>query len=73
MIQPNIDIEPGKVNVIGRNGYGYDATPLNGKLYIVGKYIVVVEDGKCRETICRATKANVRRYANSDPLIWSQH
>ena len=46
--------------VIGRNGYAYDATPLGGNLFIVGKFIVVVEDGKCGETICRATKAAVQ-------------
>ena len=50
-----------QTTVTGRNGYEYDATHINGNLYIVGKFIVVVEDGKCEDTICRATKANVKR------------
>ena len=49
--------------VIGRNGFEYDATSINGNLFVVGKFIVLVEDGMCRETICKATKANVKRYA----------
>jgi hypothetical protein len=47
--------------VIGRNGFAYDATQISSELFIVGKFIVVVEEGKCEETICRATKANVKR------------
>jgi hypothetical protein len=50
------------IEVIGRNGYIYFATHINGDLYVVGKYVVRVEDGKCRETICRATKANLARF-----------
>jgi hypothetical protein len=49
--------------VIGRNGYEYDAQHIGGELFIVGKFIVKVEDGKCEDTICRATKANVKRLA----------
>ncbi len=49
--------------VIGRNGYEYDAQHLSGNLYIVGKFIVTVVDGKCDETICKATKANVAKYS----------
>jgi len=49
--------------VIGRNGYEYDAKHIGGDLFIVGKFIVKVEDGKCEDTICRATKANVARLA----------
>ena len=48
--------------VTGRNGYIYPATLISGNLYIVGKYIVTVVDGRCDETIARATKANVARY-----------
>jgi hypothetical protein len=50
------------VNVIGRNGSIYPATPVQGNLYIVGKFIVVVEDGRCVDTVCKATKANLARY-----------
>ena len=50
--------------VIGRNGYAYDATHIRGTHYIVGHYVVVVEDGKCGKTICRATKANLKRLWN---------
>jgi hypothetical protein len=47
--------------VIGRNGFEYDAQNINGDLFIVGKFIVRVENGKVEDTICRATKANVKR------------
>ena len=50
-----------ETTVMGRNGYEYDAVQINDDLYIVGKFIVTVEDGKCEDTICRATKANVKR------------
>lgn len=49
--------------VKGRNGFDYDAVQINDNLYIVGKFIVIVEDGKCEETICLATKANVSKHA----------
>ena len=52
-----------KVTVRGRNGYDYDATPVKGELFIVGKFIVEVIDGKCERTICKATKANVAKYS----------
>jgi len=52
-----------ETTVMGRNGYEYDAVQINDNLYIVGKFIVTVEDGKCEDTICRATKANVKRLA----------
>ena len=47
--------------VIGRNGYEYDAIQVKGNLFIVGKFIVLVEDGECKETVCKATKANIAR------------
>jgi len=47
--------------VIGRNGYVYDATHISGNLYIVGKFIVEVINGQCAATICKATKANIAR------------
>lgn len=50
--------------VTGRNGFEYDAKHLRNDLYIVGTFIVRVEDGKCTETICKATKANVKSFAN---------
>jgi hypothetical protein len=50
------------IEVAGRNGYKYPATQVKGDLYIVGKFIVLVEDGLCTQTICKATKANVARY-----------
>jgi len=50
--------------VTGRNGYIYDATHIKDNLYVVGKFIVTVEDGRCDETICRATKASVTRHAS---------
>ena len=49
--------------VMGRNGYEYDAVQVKGNLFIVGKFIVTVEDGKCKQTICKATKANVARFS----------
>lgn len=49
------------MEVIGRNGIRYDATHLSGYLWIVGAYIVLVRDGICQETICRATKANIAK------------
>jgi hypothetical protein len=45
--------------VTGRNGFQYDAKHISGNLYIVGKFIVIVLDGICQETVCKATKANV--------------
>ena len=47
--------------VTGRNGYEYDAVLVKGNLYIVGKFIVTVEDGECKETVCKATKANIAK------------
>lgn len=47
--------------VIGRNGFEYPATYLCAGRYIVGKFIVTVADGKCDETLCRATKKNIAR------------
>ena len=47
----------------GRNGFEYDAKHIKGDFYIVGIYIVRVEDGKCVETMCRATKAHVVTYS----------
>jgi hypothetical protein len=49
--------------VIGRNGYQYPATQVKGDLYIVGKFIVLVESGVCTKTICKATKANIAKHA----------
>lgn len=46
--------------VIGRNGYEYDAQQITSKLFIVGKFVVTVEDGKVEDTVCRATKANIK-------------
>lgn len=54
------------IEVIGRNGFKYDATPLTGNFYIVGKFIVTVVDGKCDETVCRATKANLKKYKRNE-------
>ena len=51
------------VTVTGRNGFQYDAVQINGNLHIVGKFIVTVEDGFCKQTICKATKANVAKYS----------
>jgi len=49
------------IEVTGRNGCIYDATHISGNLYIIGKFIVKVVDGKCDETLCKATKANISR------------
>ena len=49
------------IEVTGRNGSIYNATHLRANLYIVGKFIVSVEDGKCVETVCKATAANVAK------------
>jgi hypothetical protein len=49
-----------EIEVIGRNGYRYPAVHVINDLYIVGKFIVRVEDGECKDTICKATKANVK-------------
>ena len=53
-----------EIEVIGRNGHIYDAIQISSELCIVGKFIVLVEDGKCEETICRATKANIAKYSS---------
>ena len=47
--------------VIGRNGFEYNAQQITADLYVVGKYIVTVEEGRTIDTVCRATKANVAR------------
>jgi hypothetical protein len=47
----------------GRNGFEYDAKHINGDFYIVGVYIVRVIDGRCVETMCRATKKYVAAYS----------
>ena len=48
--------------VTGRNGSDYDAKHIVRNLYIVGKYIVRVVDGKCETTLCKATKYNLALY-----------
>ena len=45
--------------VYGRNGFKYDATHVSGDVFIVGKFLVIVVDGMCRETIGPATKKAV--------------
>jgi hypothetical protein len=52
-----------EIEVIGRNGYRYPAVHVINDLFIVGKFIVRVEDGECKDTICKATKANVKSMA----------
>jgi len=47
----------------GRNGFEYDAKHIKDNFYIVGVYIVRVVDGKCVETMCRATKAYVAAFS----------
>lgn len=48
--------------VIGRNGYEYDCQHVAGSVYIVGKYLVTVNEFRVvEETLCRATKANVAK------------
>ncbi len=49
-----------KTQVTGRNGYEYDAQHIARDLFIVGRYIVRVEDGKVTDTICRATRGNIK-------------
>ena len=49
--------------VTGRNGSEYDATQVSGNVFIVGKYLVRVIDGKCETTLCKATKYNVKMYS----------
>lgn len=49
------------IEVTGRNGAIYDATHISRNLYIVGKFIVTVADGKCDQTVAKATKANIAR------------
>jgi hypothetical protein len=51
------------VTVIGRNGCEYDATPIKGNLFVVGKFVVSVVNGRCDETLCKATKANIAKFA----------
>ena len=57
------------IEVIGRNGFKYDATPLTSNFYIVGKFIVTVVDGRCDETVCRATKANIAKYKGTGNAV----
>jgi len=49
------------IEVTGRNGSTYNATHIKSNLYVVGKFIVSVVNGKCVDTICKATKANVSK------------
>jgi len=51
------------IEVIGRNGYSYDAIPVSGNLFIVGKFIVRVELGHVTGTVCAATKSNLTRWS----------
>ena len=51
------------MTVIGRNGFEYEAKHLANDFYIVGAYIVRVEDGKCVETMAKATKAYVKAFS----------
>ena len=55
--------------VTGRNGFQYDAKHISGNLYIVGKFIVIVSDGICQETVCKATKANVAWVMRRESLV----
>ena len=51
------------MTVIGRNGFEYEAKHLANDFYVVGTYIVRVENGKCVETMTKATKAYVKAYS----------
>lgn len=51
------------IEVIGRNGIVYDAKHIKGNRYIVGKFIVTVEDGRVVDTLCKATKVNISMYS----------
>lgn len=46
------------VEVIGRNGYIYDAEHVCGDFYKVGRYVVVVEDGRCVRNATKREKQN---------------
>jgi hypothetical protein len=48
----------------GRNGFEYDAKHIKDDFYIVGVYIVRVIDGRCVETMCRATKKYIVAFSN---------
>lgn len=61
------------VEVVGRNGYLYDATPISGNLYIVGKYIVVVEHGVVQDTVCRATEENLEQLERRQQVVKYGH
>jgi hypothetical protein len=49
--------------VTGRNGFDYDGTKINDDLFIVGKFICKVEQFRVVDTVCRATKANIKRFS----------
>jgi hypothetical protein len=53
------------IEVTGRNGFKYDAKPLTGCFFVVGKFIVTVFDGQCCDTVCKATKKNIQRYSKT--------
>lgn len=55
--------------VTGRNGFEYDAKHISGNLYIVGKFIVIVLDGICQETVCKATRANIAAMMRREMLV----
>jgi len=52
------------IDVIGQNGYIYDALFICKNFYLVGKFIVEVDaiEGKVIRTMCRATKSNLSMY-----------
>lgn len=55
--------------VNGRSGYLYPAKHLSGNLYIVGKYIVLVEENAVQETICKATKKNKEAIMTRERIV----
>jgi hypothetical protein len=54
------------VEITGRNGFVYDATHLRDDLYIVGHFIVRVENSHVVETVSRATKSSIKRLEKLD-------
>ena len=56
--------------VIGRNGTEYDAKRISENLYIVGKFVVTVEDGYVIDTIRKATYGDVQMAKVDWNNIW---
>jgi hypothetical protein len=56
------------IEVTGRNGYTYDAVCITGNLFVVGKFIVTVEDGKVQDNVAKLRVVSRDKVANTFEL-----